>query len=152
MGQDRDYPVHPSPAIRLRDGQLLPGKVLIDVAPSIEDVDDLDPLILVAEEDDITLVRHGTDVGPQFRPMGAKDARQSGQMLAPRHQLGDKALPNANIPTLARDVTQDVSQVISGRCQIDETPHSVAVSDQFLTNGLEMRQHVIGVMRAALRD
>lgn len=127
-------------------------KVVIDVAPSVEDIDDLDPLILIAEEDDIALMRHGTDVGPQFGPVGAEDAGQFSQMLAPRHQLGDKALPDGNVATLARDVTQDVGQVVSGRCQINETPHSVAVSDQFLTDRLEMRQHVIGIMRAALRN
>lgn len=137
------------PLVRMR---LLFRKVLVDVAPPIENVDDLDVLILIAEEDDIALVRHGADVGTQFGPVRAEDAGQLGQMIAPRHQLGDEGLAHGDVAALAGDVTENTGQIVSGRCQIDEAAHLVAVSDQFLAHGLQMRQHVIGAMFAALRD
>ena len=95
----------------------------IDVASGMEDVDDFDPILSIAEEDDIALMRQGANVVTQFRPMGADNAGKASEMIAARHQLCHKGLSYRNVATFLCDITQDIGQIVSGRGQVGEASH-----------------------------
>lgn len=83
---------------------LLTRKMMIDVAPSVENVDDLNPFLLIAEEDDVALMRQGANVVTQFRSVAAENSGQYGEMVAARHQLCDEGLSYRNVAAFLRNI------------------------------------------------
>jgi hypothetical protein len=97
--------------------------MMIDVAPSVENVDDLNPIRIIEEEDDIALMPQGANVVTQFRPMAAKNTGKASEMIAARHQLGDKGLSYGDVAAFLCDITQDIGQIVFGRGQVGEVSH-----------------------------